>query len=121
MTTSTPLLEALKSVMTWAITGPFVSAVGHECHTLITDGPDAVAAVVAAVVAAGATVSVAAGATVVDVGIHRVPLETPDAEGRTTRLTGDVPPNLGPPPSPQAFNMDLLRRPDGLRATGDSR
>jgi hypothetical protein len=30
------------------------------------------------------------GATVVDVGIHRVPLDPPVAGGRTTRLTGDV-------------------------------
>ncbi len=30
------------------------------------------------------------GATVVDVGIHRVPLASPDANGKTTRLTGDV-------------------------------
>jgi metallophosphoesterase (TIGR00282 family) len=30
------------------------------------------------------------GATVVDVGIHRVPLEAPDSNGKTSRLTGDV-------------------------------
>ena len=30
------------------------------------------------------------GATVVDVGIHRVPLASPDPDGKTTRLTGDV-------------------------------
>jgi len=30
------------------------------------------------------------GATVVDVGIHRVPLATPTEDGKTSRLTGDV-------------------------------
>ncbi len=30
------------------------------------------------------------GATVVDVGIHRVPLDTPGPDGKTTRITGDV-------------------------------
>ena len=30
------------------------------------------------------------GATVVDVGIHRVPVDTPGPDGKTTRITGDV-------------------------------
>ena len=30
------------------------------------------------------------GATVIDVGIHRVPLAAPGPDGKTTRITGDV-------------------------------
>jgi len=30
------------------------------------------------------------GATVVDVGIHRVPLDPPGPDGKTSRITGDV-------------------------------
>ena len=30
------------------------------------------------------------GATVVDVGVHRVPVDTPGPDGKTTRITGDV-------------------------------
>jgi len=47
--------------------------------------------------------------------------ERADLQEFLISLTGEIPPNVGPPPLPQALNLNLLLPPDGLRAVVGSR
>lgn len=47
--------------------------------------------------------------------------ERADLQEFLKALTGEIPPNVGPPPSPQTLSLNLLRGPEGLESAGDSR